>query len=185
MISLPFRRPPPSGLTIDALYGTIVAQARSPAFYLAYGVADTVGARLDMIMLHLALVMQQLATTGAARSVGQPLFDRFCRDIDDNFREMGVGDLAVPKRMRRVAEDFHGRSKAYAAALAAEGVSALAQAVGRNVYGAAVPPLGAWRLAAYMRKVAQNLLKYDASAWAERAFCDPAAVKLPAEAGQA
>ena len=44
MISLPFRRSPQSGLTIDALYGTIVAQARSPALYLAYGVPDTVAA---------------------------------------------------------------------------------------------------------------------------------------------
>ena len=57
MISLPFRR---SGQTrnIDALYGMIVAQARSRAFYLGYGVPDTVSARLDIIVLHLVLLLR-------------------------------------------------------------------------------------------------------------------------------
>ena len=45
--------------------------------------------------------------------VGQQLFDRFCQDIDDNFREMGVGDLAVPKHMQPVGEAFYGRAKVY------------------------------------------------------------------------
>src|SRR3954464_13230827 len=113
MISLPFRR---SGQTpsIDALYGMIVAQSRSRAFYLGYGVPDTVAGRLDMIVLHLVLLLRQLTKAqGAVPPIGQQLFDRFCQDIDDNFREMGVGDLAVPKEMRRVAEAFHGRAKAY------------------------------------------------------------------------
>ena len=38
--------------TIDALYGAIVAQARSPVFYRGYGVPDTVAGRLEMILIH-------------------------------------------------------------------------------------------------------------------------------------
>ena len=45
---------------IDSLYGTIVAQARNPAFYQSYGVPDTVTARLEMIMLHAILVLRRL-----------------------------------------------------------------------------------------------------------------------------
>src|SRR3954462_15815012 len=45
MISLPFRRSRQTP-NIDALYGMIVAQARSPAFYVGYGVPDTVAGRL-------------------------------------------------------------------------------------------------------------------------------------------
>jgi cytochrome b pre-mRNA-processing protein 3 len=180
MIWLPFRRVPRSS-SIDALYGMIVAQARSRSFYLGYGVPDTVSARLDMIVLHLTLVMRQLAAEGATTSVGRPLFDRFCRDIDDNFREMGVGDLAVPKEMRKVAEAFYGRAKAYEGALAAEGLGALAQSLSRNVYGVPEPPLGARRLAAYIRETAHSLAKQDAGAWAraEPQFPDPEAVAPP------
>jgi cytochrome b pre-mRNA-processing protein 3 len=157
MISLPFRRDRRAP-TIDALYGMIVAQARSASFYRGYGVPDTVTGRLEMIVLHLVLVLRRLAgEPGGAARIGQQVFDRFCRDIDDNFREMGVGDLAVPKEMRRVAEAFYGRSKAYESALAGDSVEALEAVVARNVFDVVEPALGARRLAAYIREAASRL----------------------------
>jgi cytochrome b pre-mRNA-processing protein 3 len=50
-------------------------------------------------------------------SVSQALFDRFCDDMDANLREMGVGDLTVPKRMQAFGEAFYGRAAAYDLAL--------------------------------------------------------------------
>src|SRR3954447_23871272 len=89
--------------TIDALYGMIVAQARSPRFYRDYGVPDTVNGRFEMIALHTVLLLRRLADGSPdLRQVGQEVFDRFCDDMDASMREMGVGDLAVPKKMRRV-----------------------------------------------------------------------------------
>jgi len=175
MISLPFRRTS-SASKIDALYGMIVAQARNPEFYRGYGVPDTMEARLDMIMLHLVLVLRQLTREhGALPPAGQRLFDRFCQDMDDNFREMGVGDLTVPKRMQKVGEAFYGRTKAYEAALADDGPAALEAAVARNVFGAPEPTLGAQRLAAYMQAVAARLagLGADTVVAATFEFPDP------------
>ena len=181
MISLPFRRTPRDP-KIDALYGMIVAQARSAEFYCSYGVPDTVAGRLDMIVLHLVLLLRRFSAAGVEPSLGQGVFDRFCRDMDDNFREMGVGDLAVPKEMRRVAEAFYGRAKAYEAALAAADIGALAAAVARNVFGAPQPPLGARRLAAYMLEAGRRLSACDAGALAraEFEFPDPGAIAQPA-----
>ncbi len=178
MISLPFRRASPAG-KIDALYGMIVAQARNPEFYRGYGVPDTVEGRLDMILLHLVLVLRQLsAPHGALPPAGQGLFDRFCRDMDANFREMGVGDLAVPKRMQKIGEAFYGRSKAYEDALGDANPAALESAVARNVFGAAEPTLGARRLAAYMRAMAARLAERDTDALmaATFEFPDPKSV---------
>ena len=45
------------------------------------------------------------------------LVDRFGRDMDDNLREMGVGDLTVPKKMKRMFEALYGRTRAYRSAL--------------------------------------------------------------------
>ena len=115
---------------IHGLYGAIVAQARSPVFYTHYGVSDSVEGRFELIVLHLMLVLRRLSANWVAASerepalgpgsaVGQRLFDVFCRDLDDNLREMGVGDLAVPRRMRQFGEAFYGRQAAYAAALGA------------------------------------------------------------------
>ena len=147
---------------ITVLYGAIVAQARHPAFYAVYGVPDTVGGRFDMIVLHLALFLDRLAAeTGPARALGQGVFDVFCNDMDDHLREMGVGDLAVPRRMRDLAEAFYGRQAAYGAAIAADDMEALEDALARNVFSGRRDE--ARRLAAYTREAAGRLAAQDAA----------------------
>ena len=153
----------------------IVAQARKSVFYRSYGVPDTVEGRLDMIVLHLFLLLRALPGVDGESALGQELFDRFCRDIDDNFREMGVGDLAVPKRMQRVAEAFYGRARVYESALVAADPAQLEAAVARNVFGTNEPPLGARRLADYMRRAGERLMQGSPEAWIGGgvAFPDP------------
>src|SRR5665647_933458 len=145
--------------TISTLYGMIVAQARLPCFYRDYAVADTVNGRFDLIVLHLALVLNRLARDGALQPLGQGIFDRFCQDMDHNLREMGVGDLKVPQQMRRVGEAYYGRSQAYRAAWATEDKGPLVEALERNIYGGGSPSAAATepRLAAYMREALRDL----------------------------
>jgi cytochrome b pre-mRNA-processing protein 3 len=160
MILQLFRSSSPAA-NIRDLYGAIVAQARNPAFYSGYGVPDTVEGRFDLIVLHLVLVLAQIGgeagpeqvgrDLGGARGVGQKLFDEFCRDLDDNLREMGVGDFAVPKKMRGFAEAFYGRQAAYLAALAAPGERELENALSRNIFSDTRVGQGPARLAAYVR----------------------------------
>jgi cytochrome b pre-mRNA-processing protein 3 len=120
--------------TIASLYGMIVAQARSAAFYAELGVADNVQGRFDLIVLHLVLLLRRLAREDeAGHRIGQRLFDAFCRDLDGNLREMGVGDLAVPKRMRQFGEAFYGRQAAYLGALDAADDKAFENAIARNI----------------------------------------------------
>ncbi|SFO26265.1 cytochrome b pre-mRNA-processing protein 3 [Bradyrhizobium sp. Ghvi] len=144
-----FRKPrlAPAG-TIEAIYGMIVTQAREPIFYRDLGVPDTVNGRFDLLLLHLWLLLRRLRTV-AQDGVGlsQALFDRFCEDMDDNLREMGVGDQSVPKRMRAFGEAFYGRVQAYDQAID-KGGEALAQAICKNILSGAGPD-HAQRLAAY------------------------------------
>lgn len=150
--------------TIPTLYGTIVAQARLTCFYREYGVPDTVNGRFDLLVLHLVLVLDRLADEPQLRELGQALFDHFCTDMDRNLREMGVGDLSVPKQMQRVGEAFYGRAQAYRAGLARDGEQALAEALERNIYGQdAASRAAAARLAAYMRGTAGELRVQPAS----------------------
>ncbi len=122
----------PSRGTIEAIYGMIVAQAREPLFYQALNVPDTVNGRFDMVVLHLWLVLRRLQAAGGAADLAQALFDRFCSDMDANLREMGIGDLTVPKRMQKFGEAFYGRTAAYDQAIA-DGREAMADALARNV----------------------------------------------------
>jgi cytochrome b pre-mRNA-processing protein 3 len=154
-----FRRPPKS--TIAALYGAIVAQARLPVFYQSLGVPDTVLGRFDMIVLHLVLLLRRLREGQAHRELAQAVFNAFCRDMDDNLREMGISDQGVPREMRKVGEAFYGRAQAYEAALGAPGDAGLAAALARNVYGAVEPPVAAASLAAYVRAAARVLAEQE------------------------
>jgi len=162
MILAAFRRGS-ARATIAALYGAIVAQARLPVFYAAYRVGDSVDGRFEMIVLHLVLILRRLgggaAATGKgqARGLGQGLFDLFCRDLDSNLREMGVGDLKVPKEMRRFGEAFYGRQAAYGAALAAADDAELEKALARNIFEVAGADDRAARLARYVRAAATQL----------------------------
>ncbi len=144
----------PSRCTIEAIYGMIVAQAREPLFYQALGVPDTVDGRFDMVLLHLWMVLRRLKQ-GDDEALPQALFDHFCSDMDANLREMGVGDLTVPKRMQAFGEAFYGRSAAYDLALAA-GQESLAQALNKNIYNGQDIE-SARRLAAYTEDAAAVL----------------------------
>jgi cytochrome b pre-mRNA-processing protein 3 len=169
--------------TISSLYGTIVAQARLPCFYQDYAVPDTVNGRFDVIVLHLAAVLERIAAEPSLRDVGQGLFDRFWQDMDQNLREMGVGDLAVPKRMRRLGEAFYGRAGAYREALAEDDPRVLVEALIRNVYLDGAAEGAPERLAAYLRQTVRNLADQDASALAAGTlrFPDPHAISTPDE----
>jgi cytochrome b pre-mRNA-processing protein 3 len=134
-----------------SLYGAIVTQAREPVFYRDFGVADTVDGRFDMIVLHAFLVFEKLKSLGPkGAALAQDVVDLFFLDMDRSLREMGVGDLAVPKRVRTMAESFAGRSTAYHDAVAKGDRGAFAVAIGRNLFPEAeiVPPAAA-ALAAY------------------------------------
>ncbi len=175
-----FRRKSRGPDTISTLYGMIVAQARLPCFYREYAVADTVNGRFDLIVLHLAMVLDRLMQDAALQSLGQGIFDRFCRDMDHNLREMGVGDLKVPKEMRRMGEAFYGRAQAYRAAWAAMDNGALVEALERNIYGGApAAAAAAQRLAGYTREALRDLTAQPSASLAggELRFPDPG--KIP------
>jgi cytochrome b pre-mRNA-processing protein 3 len=179
MIFRLFRRTPREEI-IASLYGTIVAQARVPAFYRIYGVPDTVNGRFEMVLLHAVLLLRRLEReAGPGRDLGQAIFDRFCRDMDESMREMGVGDLAVPRKMRRIGEAFYGRQRAYRAALAASDDDPLVAALGRNVFAGTTEP-GARRLATYVRAAVNRLAAQHEIGRGEVVF--PVPEQVPARA---
>ena len=132
---------------IAALYGTIVAQARAVPFYQAYAVPDTLNGRLEMVMLHTFLLLRGLEQgEGVFAALGQAVFDRFCSDMDETMREMGVGDSAVPRKMRRIGEAFYARQTVYQSPLISSHDAPLVAALRRNIYPEAEHASGARRL---------------------------------------
>ena len=119
------------------LYGAIVAAARHAQFYEKMGVADTIDGRFEMIVVHLFLVLNRLKGEGV-EDLRQSLTDEFFADMDRSLRELGVSDLAVGKKVRKIAESYYGRVTAYDRALRA-GPKILEDAISRNIYPDGAP----------------------------------------------
>jgi cytochrome b pre-mRNA-processing protein 3 len=162
-----FRKPRSSQRgTIEAIYGMIVTQAREPSFYRDLAVPDTVNGRFDLLLMHLWLILRRLKSAAGGPALSQALFDHFCNDMDDNLREMGVGDLTVPKRMQAFGEAFYGRAAAYDLALS-EGrendQGPLAQSICKNILnGEGIE--SAHRLAVYVQATLARLDRLDDAA---------------------
>lgn len=168
----------------SALYGVIVAQARTPALYTDLGVPDTVEGRFEMVVAHMALVLRRLwREDEASKAVGQAVFDVYGKEMDDALRALGVKDTSVGKRMRFLTEAYYGRAKGYDAALEAGDREALAATLGRTVYGGsgtmAAPALAAYMLAADEALAAAPAERVIAGDIAWPAVAAPAAESKP------
>jgi cytochrome b pre-mRNA-processing protein 3 len=113
-----------------------MAAARRPALFLRpYEVPDTLEGRFDLLVLFSTLLLRRLESLPhPGREIAQELVDALFEHLDAGLREIGVGDLAVPKRIKKLAEAFSGRTAAYRSALALDR-AAFASALARNIYG--------------------------------------------------
>lgn len=119
------------------LYEAIVAAARHVRFYENMSVADSIDGRFEMIVLHLFLVLNRLKGEGV-EDLRQKLTDEFFNDMDRSLRELGVSDVAVGKKVRKIAESYFGRVTAYDKALSAH-PKILEEAISRNIYPDGAP----------------------------------------------
>jgi cytochrome b pre-mRNA-processing protein 3 len=141
-----------------ALFASASEKAREPAFYSEGQVPDTPEGRFELYALHVILLLRRLkGSDPRVAETRQALFDAFVRNLDDGLREMGVGDLSVGKKMRKLGAAVYGRLKSYDAALAdADLANNLKPLIIRTVYRDADPP-GAEALTAYTAETARRL----------------------------
>lgn len=136
---------------VDAIYERIVAAARQTAFYAEWNVPDTPLGRYEMVSLHVFLFLHRLQPEGqSAREVAQEVTDEFFRDVEHSLRELGIGDMGVPKRMKKLARMFYGRAGSYGTAIDAGDAGELAAALKRNIMPAAPEWPSAAALADYV-----------------------------------
>jgi len=119
---------------VTALYSEIVAAARRELFFSEWEVPDTPLGRYEMVSLHMFLMQHRLrGETGPAAELAQALIDEFFLEVDHSLRELGIGDVGVPKRMKKLARMFYGRTSSYGAALDAGNREELTAALARNI----------------------------------------------------
>lgn len=118
---------------IEGLHHAVVEQSRAPALYGPGLFPDTVEGRFEALTLHVLVTMRRLrALPHPADDVAQELVDAVFAHLEIALRELGIGDMGVPKRMKSLARAFYDRTVKYEAALSARDVDALeAELAGR------------------------------------------------------
>ena len=150
------------------LYGSIVAQARLPVFYQGVGVPDALEGRFVVLSLQLFAVLHRLKAEGPpAHGLAQNLIDRFSADMETVLREIGVGDLSIPKKVRGLAASSGALLRACAEALA-EGEAAVAAVIAEALpLEAGASGAVARRLAHYLTETSSLLRAQDVAALRE------------------
>ena len=147
----------------ECIYSAAVRAARRPDFYLECGVPDTLQGRFEMIALNLFIVLYRLMhSPGDDPNLARLVSEALVVDMDGAFREMGVGDLSVPKRMRSLYRSFAGRVSAYKAAVE-DGEAAIAAALSRNVFPDGTEDRHVLLLSAYLRESVAAMRAADLS----------------------
>lgn len=130
-------RPKPVEREALELYAKAVDQARQPVFYSDLGVMDRIDARFEIYTLHVLLLYVRLRhENDRGATLAQKLFDHYVSALDNVLRELGVGDVGVGKKMRKLGEALYGRMASYEKALSEGDRDALIVSIARNVYEA-------------------------------------------------
>jgi cytochrome b pre-mRNA-processing protein 3 len=141
-------------------YALLTLSARKPLFYSDMDVPDTVLGRFEMLTIVLILYFRRTAASGrSGQEIAQEIIDAFFEDVDHSIRELGIGDMGVPKRVKKFARMYYGRLEAYASALDAGDLSALKTALQRNIRPDETDAPDMSALAAYMI-AAEEALKH-------------------------
>lgn len=107
-------------------------RARAPVFFASFGVPDTIDGRFDMVVLHAWLVLERLREL-QMKDVSQAFVNLLFVSFDESLRELGVGDIGIGHRVKKMADAFYGRLSAYGAATEQ---GALEDAIRRNIFRA-------------------------------------------------
>lgn len=116
------------------LFEAVHSQSRGAVFYEELGVPDTTEGRFSILTLHMFMVMHRLQQIAHGEELSQSLFDVAFEDIDRGYREIGIGDMGIPKRMKKLMLGFNGAIHAYEQGLSDK--AALKEALRRNVFTA-------------------------------------------------
>ena len=124
---------------VSEIYQSIIDNSRSKIFYIDLDVDDSFESRFDLVILHSFIIFQYFIEIGDKKNkLSQKLFDFMFHDFENNLREMGFGDIAVNKRMKKFISAFYGRilsySNSYADYKKNESLSSFSLAIKKNIY---------------------------------------------------
>jgi len=125
------------GNSAHKLFLSIINQSRVSTFYSEYDVEDILDGRFDLLVLHMAFVLDKLdqhKDSEGGQQIRQNLQEIMFDNLDLTLREIGVGDLGVGKKIKIMAEAFYGRMSVYKQLFSIFDLKKMSKALHRNLY---------------------------------------------------
>ena len=82
----------------DNLYNTLLTLSRSVFFYDKIKLADNFETRIYLMFMHFSIMM--IVSKKKGKKFDQKSYDYLFYNIENNLRELGLGDVAVNKKMK-------------------------------------------------------------------------------------
>lgn len=125
-----------------ALFEALVFEARRPHWYVEGQVADTVDGRFAVIATIAALATVRLERGGdAGQAAAVALAERFVEAMDAEHRQMGVGDPALGRTVRKLVAGLGRRVDLWRRAV--DGGTGWDDAAASSLFGRSAPAAGA------------------------------------------
>ena len=118
-------------VTVRKIYDHLLSGALASQLYENDLSADSFDGRFEQVALHSALVLRTLQKNGQpkqADALVQMVFSGF----DHAYRETGVGDSSISRKVRKLGERFYGLARGLNGALEAEDDQELRAFIERN-----------------------------------------------------
>ena len=96
-----------------SIYNKIIEQSKKKFFFEKFFIPDNFNARLEIFELNLIIILWYMKKTEIEKKKVELLINFFTKDLEYLLRESGESDSSIPKKTRRLVENFYGRLTSY------------------------------------------------------------------------
>ena len=96
-----------------SVYNKIIEQSKKNFFFEDLLIPDQFNFRLEVFELNLILILWYMKISNFKKKNIESIISFFIKDLEFLLREAGESDSSVPRKMRKLVENFYGRLNSY------------------------------------------------------------------------
>ena len=96
-----------------SIYNKIIEQSKKNFFFKDFLIPDEFNLRLEVFELNLILILWYMKISNFKKKNIESIISFFIKDLEFLLREAGESDSSVPRKMRKLVENFYGRLNSY------------------------------------------------------------------------
>ena len=96
-----------------SIYNKIIEQSKKNFFFNDLLIPDDFNFRLEIFQLNLIFILWYIKNSNLKKKYIESIISFFIKDLESLLREAGESDASVPRKIRKLVENFYGRLNSY------------------------------------------------------------------------